>query len=580
MYRSFIQSPPVLGNQYDEDRPLRSLLRRKLPEETLRDIEPSLQEMGELSGGELYTLQLDDRPNEPTLRQWDAWGQRVDEISLSPLWQTARSIACEKGVVATAYEGKHGRFSRLHQFALAYLFHPSTDVYSCPLAMSDGAARTLLDSGNADLIARAVPRLTSRDISRYWTSGQWMTESTGGSDVGRLESIARQDESGAWRLYGRKWFSSAVTSEMSLALARPEGNPAGAKGLALFYVETRDDRGRLQNIRVNRLKDKLGTRKVPTAELSLEGVPAELLSRPDSGVRDIVPMLLLTRTWNSVSAVSLMRRGIALARSYAACRTVFKEPLAHKPLHVDTLAALQAETEAALHITFLLVELIGRKESNEISEQQADLLRILSSIAKLMTGKQAVSIASEVLEVFGGAGYVEDTGLPVLLRDSQVLPIWEGTTNVLSLDVLRAVPEGGLNALRAQIDASLSPCRHPDLIGLVSSAQRAVARVTVWHETAVRAGGPMLEAGARRFAMTLGRALALSALAEHAQWCLDKDGDPRSLAAARRYASLGTLDLDDLDWQDSHILANDYNPQGQKAPRGSSSPDVTRAERP
>ena len=572
MHMPFIQSPPRLGNQYADDRALRSLLRRKLPDEVHRDIEPSLQEMGELAGGELYQLQLEDRTNEPSLKQWDAWGQRVDEISLSSLWRKARSLASQKGVVATAYEARHGRFSRIHQLTLAYLFHPSTDVYSCPLAMSDGAARTLLESGNKDLIARAVPHLTSRDPMQFWTSGQWMTEISGGSDVGCLETVARKDEAGGWRLHGRKWFTSAITSEMSLALARPEGNPPGGKGLALFYVETRDDRGRLQNIRVNRLKEKLGTRKVPTAELSLEGVPAELVREPDSGVRDIVPMLLLTRTWNSVSAVSFMRRGIALARSYAACREVFNEPLASKPLHVDTLAALQAETEAALHITYLLVELIGCQESREINEQQAALLRIVSSLAKILTGKQAVGIASEVLEIFGGAGYVEDTGLPVLLRDSQVLPIWEGTSNVLSLDVLRAVREGGLAALGAHIDASLFSCRHGDLVNLASRAQHAVSRASQWYEGAVRAGGPMLEAGARRFAMLLGRALALALLVEHAQWSLDQEEDPRPLAAARRYASLERFDLEDPDWQDSHILANDYNPREQEASGGTSTP--------
>ena len=183
-------------------------------------------------------------------------------------------------MVAAAYERQYGRFARIYQFALAYLFHPSTDIYTCPLAMTDGAARTLLRSGNQALIERAVPHLTSRDPAQFWTSGQWMTESTGGSDVGRSETVARPDEEGMWRLYGRKWFTSAATSQIALALARPEGNPPGGRGLALFYVETRDEGGRLCNIRVNRLKDKLGTRKLPTAELTLEGTPAQLVAGP------------------------------------------------------------------------------------------------------------------------------------------------------------------------------------------------------------------------------------------------------------------------------------------------------------
>ncbi|HEY1014970.1 MAG TPA: acyl-CoA dehydrogenase family protein, partial [Herpetosiphonaceae bacterium] len=431
LFQPFNQPAPALGNQYDDDRVLRSYLKRALPADALGEIEPALRAMGELAGGELYRLQLADRLNEPKLTHWDPWGERIDQIELSPLWKVAERLAAEYGIVATAYEQRFGAFSRTAQFALAYLFHPSTDVYSCPLAMTDGAARTLLHSGNQKLIARAVPHLTSRDPGQFWTSGQWMTESTGGSDVGRTETIAQQDDNGQWRLYGRKWFTSATTSQIALTLARPVDNDVGGSGLALFYVETRDAAGKLQNIEINRLKDKLGTRKVPTAELMLTGTPARPVIGTTHGIRHIVPMLHVTRTWNSVSAVGFMRRGLALARDYAHKRVAFDAPLARKPLHLDTLATLQAEFEGAFHLTFLVVELMGREESGQLTPEQADLLRLLTSVAKLTTARQAVMVASEVLEAFGGAGYVEDTGLPVLLRDSQVLSIWEGTTNVL-----------------------------------------------------------------------------------------------------------------------------------------------------
>src|SRR4030095_703082 len=123
---------------------------------------------------------------------------------LTPLWQEAQRRALEYGLVATAYERQRGLHARIEQFAKVYLFHPSSGVYTCPLAMSDGAARTLIHSGNARLIERAVPRLTSRDPVKFWTSGQWMTETTGGSDVGRSQTRAAPDGD-RWRLYGRKW---------------------------------------------------------------------------------------------------------------------------------------------------------------------------------------------------------------------------------------------------------------------------------------------------------------------------------------------------------------------------------------
>src|SRR5882724_9434361 len=487
----FQQQPPTLGNQYLDDPALQSYLKRVLPPDVLREVEPELIEMGRLAGGELYQMQLSDRLNEPRLTQWDPWGNRIDHIEVTPLWRTAEKIAAEHGLVAAAYEQKHGRFSRVHQCALAYLFTPSTDIYSCPLAMTDGAARTLLSSGNQTLIERAVPHLTTRDPNQFWTSGQWMTELTGGSDVGLSETIARPDNANErnadetssepptrnWLLFGRKWFTSAAPSQIALTLARPEGNPPGGRGLALFYLEMRDKQGRLRNISVDRLKDKLGTRKVPTAELTLNGTPAQLVLGTTDGVRNIAPLLNITRLWNGISAVSLMRRSIALALDYAHKRSAFGALLSEKPLHMDTLADLQAETEAAFQLAFLVAELTGRAETKEIIEGQSLLFRLLTPLMKLTTGKQVVAVVSEVLEAFGGAGYVEDTGLPMLLRDAQVLPIWEGTTNVLALDALRALGAGdkGFYALKAEVARCLASVHDHRLAEPARIVQSALA---------------------------------------------------------------------------------------------------------
>jgi alkylation response protein AidB-like acyl-CoA dehydrogenase len=532
----FTQAAPELGNQYRDDPLLAGWLRRAVPANVLQSLEAELDELGALAGGDLYRMQLADRLNEPTLTQWDAWGNRVDTLEVTPLWREAERLTVKHGIVATAYEQALGRHARIAQFAKVYLFHPSTDVYSCPLAMTDGAARTLLESGNARLISHALPHLTSRDPATFWTSGQWMTETTGGSDVGRSQTSA-VEENGVWRLYGRKWFTSAVTSQMALTLARPEGNPPGGKGLAMFFVEVRDAQGRLNGIRVDRLKDKLGTRKVPTAELMLEGTRAELVGQPVNGTRAIEPMLGVTRMWNSVCAVSFMRRGLALARAYAARREAFGAPLARQPLHADTLAALEAETWGAFLMTFLLVELAGRAEAGQIDDQQRALLRLVTPLTKLVTGKQAVSVVSEVIESFGGAGYVEDTGLPQLLRDTQVLPIWEGTTNVLSLDaLLRSDLHTGLAALMGRASACVRGLKEPRLAAAGKQAIGALERAALWLET--RQDREVLQAGARRLALTIARALQLALLCEHAQWLLDNGGDRRGYAAAMRFSRL------------------------------------------
>ena len=554
---AFFQAPPVLGNQYATDRALRSYLSRALPPDVLRDVEPELQEMGELSGGYLWQLDAKHRDEVPRLVQWDAWGNRIDRIEVTPLWVEAARVAAEKGVVAAAYERKHGELSRIHQFALAFLFDGSTHVYTCPLAMTDGAAKTLSVHGNRELIARAVPRLTSRDPARAWTSGQWMTERTGGSDVATTETVARRDGDG-WRLYGTKWFTSATTSQMALTLARPEGNPPGGRGLALFYVELRDDGGRLRSIQVNRLKDKLGTRMVPTAELLLEGTPATLVAGLDGGVKNITPMLSVTRTWNSVGACTAMRRGLALAYDYARKRSAFGAPLADKPLHVDTLAGVQAEFEGALLLTFRAVELLGREEAGTLTEEEGQLLRLLTPMVKATTGKQAVASASEILESFGGAGYVEDTGLPRILRDAQVLPIWEGTTNVLSLDLLRAVGKtGDLSPLEREVGRRVERAHDASCAQAGRKALEAVAHARSWLEGAVVKGPPALEAGARRFNLTLGRAMELALLVDHAAWAAAR-GDPRPAAAARRFAKLPVdLIIDEDLSEDTRALVAD-----------------------
>ena len=550
----FNQPAPRLGNQYDDDRVLRSLLARRFGGPVPPAALAALREMGELAGGELYQAQLDDRLNEPQLVQWDAWGNRVDAIELSPLWQRAERLAAEFGLVATGYEPEHGPLARTLQFALVHLFHPSTDVYSCPLAMTDGAARTLLDAGNAALIERAVPHLTSRDPARFWTSGQWMTESTGGSDVGASETVAERDGEG-WRLWGRKWFTSAATSQVALTLARPEDNPAGGRGLALFYVETRGADGRLDHIEVLRLKDKLGTRKVPTAELLLNGTPAVAVAGERDGVRNIVPMLTLTRTWNSICAASFMRRGVALAMDYARRREAFGRPLARQPLHRQTLAALQAEYEAAFHLCFELVHLLGRAEHGAGDEDERALLRLMTALTKLTTGKQAVAVTTETIECFGGAGYVEDTGLPVIVRDAQVLPIWEGTTNVLSLELLKACGDGApLRVLRQRLARGIRDCADDRLAAAGSLATAAADRALAWYRHAAAAGPEALQAQARGFALTLGRATALALLCEHAQWSLEHERDGRARAAALAFAATRIDQLGAIEPDDAQLL--------------------------
>jgi acyl-CoA dehydrogenase len=544
----FFQEPPSLVSAFVDDRPFGSWLRRALPEDVRADMEPTLARMGELAAGPLLELSRAHRLDEPRHVPFDPWGNRIDHVEVNAAWRELAAVAAREGVVSTAYERRHGAFSRVHQFALAFLFAPSSQTYSCPLAMTDGCARTLELLAPPSIRDDVLPRLVSRDPAQAWTSGQWMTERTGGSDVGLSETVARTGRDGLVRLHGTKWFTSAVTSEVALTLARPEGNGPGGKGLALYFLRLRDRNGKLNGITMHRLKDKLGTRHLPTAELTLDDTVAEPVHGTSDGIRHMASMLNITRTWNAVCSVAGMQRGLALARDYARRRVAFGAPLSEKPLHLETLANLAADYEAALCLAFHEVSLLGRVESGEGTANDTAVLAVLTPLTKLLTAKMAVANASEVLECFGGAGYVEDTGLPSLLRDAQVLPIWEGTTNVLALETLRSLArEDAWEPILELVRGRAGTARDGRLADAGRVARASAERAVAWARDTAGKNRPALEAGARRFALTLGRSVALALLVEQAEWALTREGDRRSVEAARRFAASGVDALSGFD---------------------------------
>jgi len=542
----FLQDPPQLAHPYRDDRLLLSMLDRALPPARRGALDADLHALGDYAQMAWQRVGATSR-RKPVLTQWDAWGQRIDRIELTPAWQEGPHLTTRHAVLAAGHEASE--HARLEQFARVYLYHLASEFYTCPLAMTDGAATALKASGNQALMERALPHLLSRDPANFWLSGQWMTENAGGSDVGRTETLARQDASGQWRLYGRKWFSSAVVGEAALALARPEGAASGPGALALFYVETMDGARRKPELVIDRLKDKLGTHELPTAEIHLEGLPAWPLGELGNGVRQVAPMLNITRTWNAVCATASMARAIALARDYALRRHAFGKRLIDQPLHAQTLADMQAEFEGAFALTFEVAHLLGRVEHGTAAPHEAALLRLLTPLAKLWTGKLAVRLCSEALECFGGAGYIEDTGLPQLLRDAQVYAIWEGTTNVLSLDSLRALAGDQFGALQLAIDGWLADSIDAQARHHIHAAMAAASSYLATHAGQRDA----LEAGARGLALTLARCTAAALLARHDSWLAPR-GAAHAGAALRRFVGHGLSRLSHADPADTALL--------------------------
>ncbi len=552
----FDPTPPRLGDPYADDPVLLGYLARRIPAAIRAAIEPGLRRLASLASGEMLGLANEAERDPPRLIPFDAWGRRIDRIEVSSAWARLHAIAAEEGVLATAYERNEAEWSRVHQIAKLYLYHPSSAFASCPLAMADGAARVIELYGGDDLRSRMLPHLLSRDPAAFWTSGQWMTERTGGSDVSGTSTIATPTNDGFHRLRGVKWFTSATTAEIALALARIEGAPKGSQGLTLFLIELAGAPPPELDIRVLRLKDKLGTRALPTAELELDGTPARAIGEPGRGVATVAAMLNVTRVYNATCAAASLGRALALARDYATRRKAFGRLLAEHPLHLETLADLAAEQAGAFHLVFAAAELVGREETGVASDAERATLRLLVPLAKLATGKQAVAGISEALEAFGGAGYVEDTGLPRLLRDAQVLSIWEGTTNVLALDALRAIRRDGSHvALLARLSETRDAILDPLTAELGERAFNRLRESVAWLETAATEGRDALEAGARRFALQMARGVAALLVAAQADFDLATGRGPALREAARRLLAAPGVEAGLRDAEATRALA-------------------------
>ncbi|MDB5650466.1 MAG: uncharacterized protein JWL62_1986 [Hyphomicrobiales bacterium] len=476
----FVQAPPRLRNGFTHNRWLHAWLRHKLPPAIFSAARDDLASFGEACARGYNDLARQAEAQPPLLVSHDPWGRRVDDIRLSSAWKALHDVSAREGLIAIAYEHEAGEWSRLLQFAKLYLFHPSSAFVSCPLAMTDGAAKVLRDFGTEPEHHEAFAHLTSRDPQQFWTSGQWMTESRGGSDVSATATCARR-EGASWRLTGAKYFASATTAEIALALARKDGAAQGSRGLTLFLAQPRDEHGAWRGVQVRRLKDKLGTRALPTAELDLDGLHAVQLGADGAGVKTVSTMLNITRLHNAICSLGEITRALEEMRDYSARRIAFGAPLDAHVLHVAAFAREEVKLLAGFLLTMQLVHLLGREECSAGRPAESNILRLMTPVCKLFTARAAVSAASEVVEGFGGAGYVEDVGIARHLRDAQVFPIWEGATNVLSLDMLRVLQKSeAMSALASDAEHRLASAQSEDLMLHVAKLQEFFA-VLKWN---------------------------------------------------------------------------------------------------
>jgi alkylation response protein AidB-like acyl-CoA dehydrogenase len=497
-------------NLYRADPDLAAILPLYLPADLARHLAPHLDRLGALAGGALDELAGVAGRNPPQLVARTRRGEDRQRIEKHPAYVEMERLAFgEFGIAALSHRGGVLGWAEpmppAAKYALVYLFVQAEFGLMCPVSMTDSLTRTLRKFGDPALVARYLPALTSQDLDVLSQGAMFMTEQGAGSDVAATTVSARPGPDGAWRLTGEKWFCSNPDADLAMVLARPEGGPAGLSGVSLFLLPRTLPDGSANAYRIVRLKEKLGTRSMASGEIRLEGATAWMIGEPGAGFRQMADMVNNSRLSNGVRAAGMMRRATAEALHVASHRVAFGRRLAEMPLMRRQLCKLILPTEQARSMTFQTAEALRRADAGEPGAYA--LVRILTPLIKFRACRDARKVTGDAMEVRGGCGYIEEWPEARLVRDAHLGSIWEGTSNIVALDVLRAARrEGSLEALRAHLTdlaADFGPNIAP---GFTEAAEGAFALAGA----AMAQGG---EAHARQAASALYHVTSAAALA-------------------------------------------------------------------
>ncbi|GAA5871997.1 hypothetical protein JCM16303_000939 [Sporobolomyces ruberrimus] len=527
------QQPRIeLPAAYSADPVFQALLERLLPPRVFEPVERELKEFEIRLAGPIRKLanRVDLSPHsiEPTLTQYDQFGQRVDLLETSESWRELKKVAIEEGTVAIPMERKEGEFSRVRGFAKSYLHAPDGLYVGCPISMTDGAARVLELAGTEQMKKEILPRLMSRDPKRAYIAGQWMTEKSGGSDLGLTDTVARPVDPSKtspgdeFNLDGFKWFSSATDGDVALAIARTGGEGSGSRGLSLFLIELRDAQGKMNGIYVHRLKKKFGTKALPTAELSISSCRAKLVGPLGSGVRTISSVLNITRLYSAMSCVSALRRCLVLAKAFSKIRHIggdLNRLLRDDSMHTNALVKSELTHRALLHLVFGTILLLGRSEAHgdKFDEGEKWRLRLLTPVVKSFAAELSTTEMPDLMASLGGQGYMVENQFARLIADANVERIWEGTTSVLSLDVVRVILQSKGTAIKSFVDWARSILDTAE--GIESSPASTRRRLNLLEQAtrryASKTADPRLS---RPILFLLGYIASTVYLIEQAQW--------------------------------------------------------------
>ncbi|GLQ05978.1 acyl-CoA dehydrogenase family protein [Sneathiella chinensis] len=488
-------------NFFDIDINLQSLLDVYLPDALKNHMTPVYRELGEVAGNRLDDLSRTCDRHIPVLHPRDARGRNREWVEYHPAYHEMEKIAYgDFGIHCMSHKaGVHGwpeKMPPMAKYVFTYLFCQSEFGMMCPISLTDTSYGLLAKHGPKEAMDKFGWQMLSQDMDEIHMGAQFMTEKVGGSEVANLEVTARQED-GVWKLYGDKWFCSCAGAEVALVLARPEGAPAGNKGLAIFAVPRHLEDGSRNGYRIVRLKDKLGTKSMPSGEIIFEGAVGyafgDVGAKPNPGLRQMMDQVIMSRLSHGVRAAGMMRRCLNEALVAAQNREVFGETIMQKPLLRRQLMKLMVPTEQSLSMFMHVASQLYAADNGDAAAERQN--RILTPLLKYRACRDNIEVAGGSLEIRGGNGFIEDWVNPKLVRDAYTGLLWEGTSNINALDITnRAIAKAGAHKdlaedLKARLkNTSDLPGQYAgELTGLVDRATAFAEEVaTSGNETLAR----------------------------------------------------------------------------------------------
>jgi acyl-CoA dehydrogenase len=430
---------------HEADPNLMAILKKYLDAELFAYAEEKLEEFWKLCMTDIdHRAVHTDREGQPRLIKYDRFGNDISEVWVNEGYKKTVSETYQTGIVGYVHKsipelGRKGNY--IYSYAQGYILSQVEPGFYCPVTLTMATAYLLEHFADEELKAKYLPHVISTGEVELYEGATFLTERQGGSDVGANE-VRAVPCGNHYKIYGEKYFASnAGMCGVATVLARIDGSEKGTKGLSLFLVPWRKDDGTLNGITIRRLKDKLGVRAVPSAEVVFDGATAYMIGDASKGFYYMMEALNLSRVCNAIASIGIMKRALEEAKQYAYMRTAFGKKLVDYPMVKETLANLTARQEVQTSACFSLISIFDRVMTEPLMAKEEDKAwnRLLIALLKMRTAEEAIAFAHEAIEMHGGNGYIEDFVTPRLLRDAQVLTVWEGTANILGLEVLRLI---------------------------------------------------------------------------------------------------------------------------------------------